>query len=83
MLHNWSGQVNDPVLVKFYLGSVRVEHSIQQAIHEKMHNEGRNKERCLDHLIRHKMFHETDIIIQTRNSTAKACVHVKNLICKS
>jgi hypothetical protein len=35
MLHNWSGQVNDPVLVKFYLGSVRVEHSIQQAIHEK------------------------------------------------
>jgi hypothetical protein len=29
------------------------------------------------------MFHEIDIIIQTRNSIAKACVHVKNFICKS
>jgi hypothetical protein len=47
MLHNWSDQVNDPVLVKFYLGSFRVEHSIQQALHEKMHNERKRKKDVL------------------------------------
>jgi hypothetical protein len=49
MLQNWYDQVNDPVLVKFYLGSFRVEHSIQQTLYEispkqNRHNEGRNNE---------------------------------------
>jgi hypothetical protein len=49
MLQNWSDQVNDPVLIKFYLGSIRVQHSIPQALHEKSHkqnrhNEGKNNE---------------------------------------
>jgi hypothetical protein len=38
MLQNWSDQVNDPVLIKFCLGSVRVQHSIPQALHEKATN---------------------------------------------
>jgi hypothetical protein len=44
---------------------------------KKIHNEGRNKEKCPDHLFCHKMFHVTYIIIHTRNSTAKTCIHVK------
>jgi hypothetical protein len=88
MLQNWSDPVNDPVLVKFYLGSVIVEHSIQQALYEKIqkqnrHNESRNNEKCPNHLFCHKMFHVTGISIHTRNSTAKACIHVNIFICTS
>jgi hypothetical protein len=49
MLQNWYDQFIDLVLVKFYLGSIIVEHSIQQTLREisqkqNRHNEGRNNE---------------------------------------